>query len=570
MRRIQNLILFFGFFLGVTSCSNIDVNDRIIIEAVDPLFKVFRENSYFPSFVKAEADVARGEFATLQFAVRSNFAIHSLQVSVENARLDEWELPVAEVGYVGYVSVERIQSNPSRDRLSSLSGYYPDPILPETEIDVRPGETQPVWVSIPVPKDATPGKYSGKVIFSGKLEGKSFSIEKDYTVNVFQVVVNKPRLLVTNWFGILPSFIHEEENIDKFSDKYWDFVKALAVILSSHCNNVPYVSFIENLRFEWTGSEWQIDFSHFDKMVEIFKEAGGMDRIEGSHIAWYRENPGHYELTVPELDKEGKVVMKYYPLSDRKTKDFYRFLMPAFQNHLKEKGWDKIYMQHISDEPHYTLAKKYAEVALFIKSIVPEMKLIDAMDGYEVARAAETSDFSDVWVPMIHQYDMHQDFYREQQKEGDELWFYTCMWPQDEYANRFLELPLLKTRYIHWLNFKYNATGYLHWGLNWWKENKTGGPFSETTEFQARYGVALPGGDIWIIYPYKGELIGSIRLDAMRDGIFDHELLKMYEEKEPEKAKELCNRLVQSFTGYDMSILSFRQARRELLQGLSN
>jgi len=64
-------------------------------------------------------------------------------------------------------------------------------------------------------------------------------------------------------------------------------------------------------------------------------------------------------------------------------------------------------------------------------------------------------------------------------------------------------------------------------------------------------------------------LAGSIRLEAMRDGIFDHELLMMLEDKLPEKGQELCRRLVKSFTNYDLDIKSFRRIRTRVLELLS-
>ena len=85
-------------------------------------------------------------------------------------------------------------------------------------------------------------------------------------------------------------------------------------------------------------------------------------------------------------------------------------------------------------------------------------------------------------------------------------WFYTCLAPQGDFANRFLEQPLIKTRLIHWLNFKYGATGYLHWGFNQWFTGND--PYKETTRMNEEGGNTLPGGDSWIVYPNNGKLYG--------------------------------------------------------------
>jgi hypothetical protein len=163
---------------------------------------------------------------------------------------------------------------------------------------------------------------------------------------------------------------------------------------------------------------------------------------------------------------------------------------------------------------------------------------------------------------------MHKDyaFYNEinEKDDGRQAWFYTCLAPKGEYANRFIELPLLRTRYVHWLNYKYNIPGYLHWGLNYWNQD----PWGEQTRMNYA-GNILPGGDSWIIYPHDGKLLSSIRYEAMRDGIVDYELLKLLERKNPEKAREIVNKVIFGFDRYDNSVEAFRACRREIMSYLS-
>ena len=118
---------------------------------------------------------------------------------------------------------------------------------------------------------------------------------------------------------------------------------------------------------------------------------------------------------------------------------------------------------------------------------------------------------------------------------------------------------------IHWVNFRFGATGYLHWGFNQWK----GDPYGETTFMNLESGNTLPGGDSWIVYPDKGKLYSSIRMEAMRDGITDYTLLKMLEKKNPELAKELCRQVVFNWALYDIDSDHFRMIRHQILEELS-
>jgi hypothetical protein len=121
---------------------------------------------------------------------------------------------------------------------------------------------------------------------------------------------------------------------------------------------------------------------------------------------------------------------------------------------------------------------------------------------------------------------------------------------------------------MHWVNFKYGYTGYLHWGYNYLSCSDSKNVFEETSCMHIS-GTTLPGGDSWIVYPYKGNLLSSILLEAMRDGIEDYELLKMLEAKNPVKAKELCGKIVMDFTNLEMSPIRFRTIRTEILNNLS-
>jgi hypothetical protein len=189
---------------------------------------------------------------------------------------------------------------------------------------------------------------------------------------------------------------------------------------------------------------------------------------------------------------------------------------------------------------------------------MPGIPIIDALHSRKLANTV------DVWVPQLDYYHKDYAFYQERQGAGDEVWYYTCCNPQGNYANRFLEQPLIQTRFLHWINYRYGATGYLHWGFNHWHHEAT-------NDASSRYGgPEWPGGDAWIVYPADGKVYSSIRLKAMRDGIADYELLKLLEQKSPDKAKELVGKVIRGFDMYDNNVRAFRMKRVELLEALSN
>jgi hypothetical protein len=554
-------------FVVVQSCNSLnrggDLSKIIKFEYVDPLEKVLVEASYFPPR-EAISEVVRGENATLQFVVRSQYSITDLRVNVSQARDGEISLPPAKTGFVGYVKVGRSIWDYSRDRLVSSSGYYPDPILEQESVNVDFGNTQPIWVSIPIPVNAEKGLYKGEVNITGKSGNKSFSISKDYSVRVYPVTVEKTSLWVTNWFSIDTAqlkWMNGGKSFVPFSDQHWELIRTLAKKMAEYRQNVAIISPLALSDFTFENGKWKTDFTKFDKMVDIFIKEGVIGRIEGGHIGG-RSGDWTSQFVVMVPDKKGDPQKKFesLPISDPGAQEFYKEFIPALRDHIKEKGWDKIYIQHIADEPIPENVKSYIEIAKFVRKLAPEFKFMDA------CHSKDLGGMLDVWVPQLDYMNRDYEFYNKQQQSGKEIWFYTCLNPKFEYVNRFIELPLLRTRYVHWLNFKYNIPGYLHWGLNYWS---LGDPFGEQTGIQYEGGNVLPGGDSWIIYPKDGKLFSSIRYDAMRDGIVDYELFRMLEKKDPTQAKDIIDKVIYTFERYDNNIEAFRMHRRHLMELLS-
>ena len=122
-------------------------------------------------------------------------------------------------------------------------------------------------------------------------------------------------------------------------------------------------------------------------------------------------------------------------------------------------------------------------------------------------------------------------------------------------------------RILHWLNFKYGLTGYLHWGANYWSEN----PIENTQPVINQGRTLLPPGDAFITYPNRARrtFYSSIRLEQMREGIEDYALLEALGKKRPEEARRIAADAMQSPTEYVRDPRKFRSIHRALLEALS-
>ena len=575
MNRLFKFLTIIALLLHNFSCQR---NQSISMYQIDPLYKVLKERTYFVD----ELDTilaARGEVASLQIVVKANEEIIEINAVVKEIKTGEGTTlhAVAEVGWVGYVRVGRSYNPPSRDIIRSASDYFPDPILTDSVFSVEKGEVQPLWISIPIDPSAEPGLYKGTVMITGKTGSGKKEWAKDFYIRIYPVNLGKSPLLVTNWSAHFNttalSYLNNNEPLELYSDLYWELVEMHAGMMASHRQNVHRIFPVWHTQYSLDEGKYTFDFSRFDKEAELFDRYGVLERIEGGHLAWRSGNwdsPFYVEVPLPDSEESRALQVGINPLKvengmrfvklsieDPRTQNFLDQFLPALREHLAEKGWLNRYMQHIADEPTSKNSESYRKISDYVKKHLPDVKILDA-----VLTSKELAGTIDIWVPVLDVLHRDHQFYLDLKKEGKELWYYTCVAPRGNYANRFIELPLIQTRLLHWINFKYNAIGYLHWGLNYWEKDQL------NTDASRDRG-KLPAGDNCIIYPGYKKLYTSIRFEAMRDGIDDYQLLKMVEEKDSTKAREFANNLVLDFDQYDNSVTHFRKIRKQILEFLS-
>jgi hypothetical protein len=250
---------------------------------------------------------------------------------------------------------------------------------------------------------------------------------------------------------------------------------------------------------------------------------------------------------------------------DPRAEQYLRTFLAALYAHLKQRGWTGRYVQHIHDEPHGDERPLYNHYAKLIRNELPGIPTVDAVSLDQ--DLSFFADVADIWVPVLGSFDDQMDKVRAHTSRGGAAWFYTCIFPQGRYLNRFTDLPLLKTRLLHWFNFRYDFAGFLHWGGNYWSRE----PFDNVQPVINDGTTLLPAGDNAIVYPSpeKYSVLSSIRLEAMREGIEDYELLAALKKRDPGRARKLVEEAIPHFTDYVRDVERFRGLQRRLL-GLSD
>ncbi|MDR3268959.1 MAG: DUF4091 domain-containing protein [Tannerella sp.] len=531
--------------LAIAGCNRMKVDDALYCVQIDPLEKAFKEELYFAENNDTAA-VAKGETASFQWVFRSVYPVKNLKIEAGDLTNGDQRIAAGLKAFVGYVKSGYDLTG--KKFYNPVSALYPDPLLEIETVDVSSMSNQPVWVSYTVPRDASGGVYSAEVVISGEINGEKFSLKKQATAKVYDVVLPEQTLWVTNmyWTDFLPK-MNRDQPVIPYSDRYWELLKELAHSMRDHGQNVYPVMFELSRATLSPGLQYTFDFENFDKTVELFIREGDLKRLEsgyfggGNPLLWY----------VPD----GNGGSKTLPFTNDTVRAYYSQYIPALFRHLESKGWDKGFMLHIADEPSDT--KAYNEFASFIKKLEPNLKVIEA-----TILGQKLENSVDIHVPIIWYYQTEEAFYKAHQQAGGEVWYYISC-DARHYANRFLERELIQCRILHWINYRYDITGYLHWGLNYWKDEAGDRSlYVDDTDW-------VPAGDSWIIYPDYGKVYTSIRYEVTRDGIADYELLRLLEKKDAKKAEELAKAIVKNMDRYNTNIASFRAKRIQLLERLA-
>lgn len=414
----------------------------------------------------------------------------------------------------------------------------------------EPEENRPTvfYVNYKIPRDIQPGLYSGKVNIY--YEGEKISVPVSLTVWSISLL-EKQQLMVSNWFHL--KNIAEQHKLKMWSEPYWEMLRKYAQLVRNYGQNVFWIT-DEILEPKVNGGRVILNFERLDRYVNIFLEEG-FEMIEGPFMAKRKSlrELGTYIVGGHEFNAQDACF---------EAQDYlYKYFTQLWQ-YIQKKGWNERWYNHVADEPQPEESKAYFRLCNIARKLMPGVKLIEAIPSRE-----ELIGALDVAIPILS-IDKEIDKFIQATAIGSNLWIYTCCGPRGPFLNRFLDFALIKTRLIHWINFRKKATGYLHWGLNSYGPGQNPFKRTVTTTIGEEKSRNLPPGDTHIVYPGKDGPWPSLRFAAMRDGIQDYELLQFltHDKEKKGQVEKLAQKVVPHTNDYMKDIKKFRAALHYLLQ----
>lgn len=472
-----------------------------------------------------EYSVWRGERAYAQAVVSSSDDLSEVSLSVSDLRNGKKSIPAENITlqFVSFVTSDLLDTT----RFSQC-GYREDKtkwgevqvadILDIKEYaGVPAGRMQPVWVTVSVPEDAKPGKYSGKLtVTAANAKARSLPIE----IRVADHVLPPVR----DWTFHLdlwqnPYAVARLESVPLWSEEHFEAMRPVmslladagqksvtATLINRPWNGQTYDAFGSMVtKVRRIDGTWLFDYTIFDRWVE-FMFSLGIDRQINcySMIPWAMEFDFYNQAT--GLNDCVRTVA-----GSPEYEEYWGRFIKDFAGHLREKGWFEKTMIAMDERP---LDAMKAVLAV-VRKYEPDFK-VSLAGNYHEPVIFDIADFSEAFV---FKKEFPEDVKLQRKELGLLTTFYTCC--GEAHPNTFVISDPDESTWLGWFAVAENYDGYLRWAYNSWPE----APLTDV-RFHS-----WPAGDCFIVYP-GGR--GSVHLAKLTEGIQDYEKIHILK-KEWEK-----------------------------------
>lgn len=416
--------------------------------------------------------------------------------------------------------------------LRKTPGLYPDLILPISyngRLNLVQDSVLSLWVDLELPEGIKAGEYSFS--FSLTDANQQLLAKKQLTVEVLDALLPDDKFPHIEWFYC--DCLAEYYDVEMFSERHWEIIESYVRTAAENEINIILTPIITPALDTYEGGErmtsqlldiylddgeYTFDFSKLERWIKMCRRLG----INGFEMPplftqWGAKNAP--KIMGYENGEYKRIFGWETDAASKKYLDFLSKLIPALLNKLHECGVEKkdCYF-HISDEPDVKHIEMYRTVSDFIKELLKGYTILDAVWSLDLycSGVLSTPVISTGGVENFKKVGAH------------DYWVYYCGGSATELSNRYLSMPLARTRMIGIQMYCDGAKGFLHWGYNYYHNRfsyDTVNPYLETGgEYFA------PGGDTFIVYPGEnGKPVQTIRLKAMRDAMQDIKALKLCE-----------------------------------------
>lgn len=443
------------------------------------------------------------------------------------------------------ISFERIEHMPVRfpcyptrnddNYLRKKAGLYPDLLIPMElgeSVQIPADSLFSIYATAKIPKNAAAKEHN---ITVGFLMENGDEVTASLSLRIIDAVLPQQNISVAQWVHY--DCIADAYELEIFSEKHWQAIENYLETAVRHGINTiltPVLTppldtavggerpTVQLVGIEKTQDGYIFGFEKFRRFVSICLRLG-VEKFEISHLftQW-----GAYHAPKVMATVNGRYERIFGWDTDAASDEYVSFLrafLISLIDECKTLGIADRLLFHISDEPNKEQLPQYQLVKSKIADILADYPIYDALsdfDFYETGAVDNPIPASDHIEPFLH-------------ADIEKLWTYYCCGQWKDVSNRFLDMPLARTRIIGSQFWKYRIAGFLHWGYNFYytrfsKRNINPYVITDGDAF-------APAGDAYSVYPAPGlKPYRSLRLVAFYESLCDMRALCL--------AEKLCGR----------------------------
>ncbi len=415
--------------------------------------------------------------------------------------------------------------------LRRTPGLYPDVLRPlhyRGKISVVRGRLQSVWFELNPPESLAPGEHAVTITLTDP-NGETVT-QKVLTVEVIDDILPPQDMIFTQWMHC--DCLADYYRCEPWSEEHWRIVENFAATAVKNGINLLLTPIhtppldterggerrtCQLVDVTVTNGAYSFHFDKLDRWIDMCNRVG-MKYFEIAHFftQWGAE---HAPKIMATVDGEYRRIFGWE--TDATGEEYSRYLhtfIPAFLSHMKARGDDKRCFFHISDEPNETQLDSYRAAKAVVADLLRGYTIMDALSDF----AYWKQGLVETPIPATN----HIAPFIEAKVPG--LWSYYCCGQDYKVSNRFLSMPLWRTRCIGMQFYKYDIVGFLHWGYNHYNNQYSVNEIDPFSDVSGEYWV--PAGDTHSVYPSPdGTALESIRILSFYEGLQDARAMQLAE-----------------------------------------
>lgn len=431
--------------------------------------------------------------------------------------------------------------------------FYPDALPPAVfPQELESNRNAPLWFTIYVPAGTPAGDYASSVTLTLKNPADGTSITKKLPLSLhvwgFSIPVqnhSETAYGFSNGTAHLYHNVKSNEDRRRLDDIYFRFLGRYRISPYNPCpmDGISYKFIVDSEHPE--NSRTEVDFTRFD---EAFERA--VREYHFTNFSLHLPGMGggtFHERYEPKLEGFGEETVEYQSM--------FASMVRQLEAHLREKGWLKMAYIYWFDEPDVKDYEFVKNGMNRIKKYAPGLQTMLTEEPAEDVIQNGLLGKIDIWCPVTPNF--NEDLAEKCRANGERFWWYICCWPHEPYCTEFIDHNAIEMRTWMWQTWKYNVVGTLIWTMNYWNSTSAfpdsyQNPYLDPMSYVSGYDTPAGSKRFWgngdgrFYYPPLScavpdrsseavpnfeEPVPSIRLEMLREGIEDYEMLWLLREK---------------------------------------